>query len=418
MDAGIDIDADNTVTIDSTSDLYRYRVEHRPSPVIIKNCVATAFFGCRLDLKEIAWRCHAEFDPRSFAAAKLRLMNPQSTALLFASGKIVCTGAPSEASACVAVTQIFKMVSAIMQPGLTSLLDVKIENIVGTAHLGYGISLRRAYEWMRSSGDVTVMYSAELFPGMRFQIKRWAQQFMKQNQLTGCVPHTKILAFQDGNVVITGGKTRDDLLNSWKTLRALLVSFEVNDKVRLTTLCIFMLGLICSSAGSRRTKIADMRSQKSSTSVIVLAMITALAWLWIVSKLGIEWNANVANQKRRMQEATWTVEICKQDTTHLSKEFTLCDKAHMMIADDSRVSVLTAFEHTVRVVAGQVIDDITSLSLQAIINVSVIACASGLLAYITNYFRSVDEVDVLSPVRRARLLGAQDSVDFNIKKFA
>jgi hypothetical protein len=29
---------------------------------------------------------------------------------------------------------------------------------------------------MRESGDVTVMWSPELFPGMRFEIKRWAKQ--------------------------------------------------------------------------------------------------------------------------------------------------------------------------------------------------------------------------------------------------
>jgi transcription initiation factor TFIID TATA-box-binding protein len=218
-------------TIESDSDLSRYRQEERASPVIIKNCVATAFFGCRLDLKEIAWKCHAEFDPRSFAAAKLRVMNPQATALLFASGKIVCTGAPSEESARVAVTEIYRMVSAIMPPAVTALLDVKIENIVGTAHLGHSISLRRAYEWMRNAGDVTVLYAPELFPGMRFEIKKWAQKHMAKHRLEGNVPSTKVLAFPAGNVVITGGKSKQELLITWVTIRNLLVSFKLTDKV-------------------------------------------------------------------------------------------------------------------------------------------------------------------------------------------
>jgi transcription initiation factor TFIID TATA-box-binding protein len=198
--------------------------------------VATAFFGRTLDLKEIAWKCHAEFDPRSFAAAKLRVLQPQATALLFARGKIVCTGAPSEDSARVAVTQIYQMVIRTLAPGTTALLDVNIENIVGTAHLGYSISLQRAYEWMRSSGDVTVMYSSELFPGLRFEIKKWAKAQIQRNQLTNEPPSTKVLAFPAGNIVITGGKTRDDLLLTWITLRNLLARFALTEKVPPRTL--------------------------------------------------------------------------------------------------------------------------------------------------------------------------------------
>jgi transcription initiation factor TFIID TATA-box-binding protein len=224
-------------TIEPDSDLSRYRQEERASPVIIKNCVATAFFGCRLDLKEIAWKCHAEFDPRSFAAAKLRVMNPQATALLFASGKIVCTGAPSEESARVAVTEIYRMVSAIMPPAATALLDVNIENIVGTAHLGHSISLKRAYEWMRGAGDVTVLYAPELFPGMRFEIKKWAQKYMAKNHLEGSPPATKVLAFPAGNVVITGGKSKLELLITWIAIRNLLARFGLTDQVRLFIPC-------------------------------------------------------------------------------------------------------------------------------------------------------------------------------------
>ena len=199
-------------------DLGLYRDKKLPSPVLIRNCVATAFFGCRIDLQEIAWKYYAEFDPKSFAAAKLRLAQPKVTALIFASGKIVCTGAPSEDSARVAVTKIFQTVSASL-PKKTALLDLKIENIVGTAYLGHAISLRRAYEWMRSSGDVTVMYSPDLFPGMRFEAKRWLEK--SNNDL-----ETKVLAFEEGNVVITGGKCRDNLLDTWKMLRPLLSRFR------------------------------------------------------------------------------------------------------------------------------------------------------------------------------------------------
>lgn len=232
-----------TPDIENINDLTVYRESKQASPVIIKNCVATAFFGCRLDLREIAWKCYAEFNPKSFAAAKLRLAWPQTTALLFASGKIVCTGAPSEASARVAVTEIYRIVSSIMPAGSTSLLDLKIENIVGTAYLGYAISLDRAYKWMRDAGDVTVMYSPELFPGMRFEIKKWRGG--GGNELRQL--DTKVLSFQEGNVVITGGKTREDLLLTWRAIRDLLKAFKLSDQVSISTLiksCVFIYVVI------------------------------------------------------------------------------------------------------------------------------------------------------------------------------
>jgi hypothetical protein len=37
--------------------LENYRRRKTPSPIIIKNCVATAFFGTPLDLEEISWCC-------------------------------------------------------------------------------------------------------------------------------------------------------------------------------------------------------------------------------------------------------------------------------------------------------------------------------------------------------------------------
>jgi len=50
-----------------------------------------------LDLRKIALNCrNCEFNPRRFAAAIMRIREPKTTALIFSSGKMVCTGAKSE----------------------------------------------------------------------------------------------------------------------------------------------------------------------------------------------------------------------------------------------------------------------------------------------------------------------------------
>lgn len=395
--------------IENSNDLTVYRELNLASPVIIKNCVATAFFGCRLDLEEIAWKCHAEFDPKSFAAAKLRLASPQSTALLFASGKIVCTGAASETSARVAVTEIYRIVSSIMHPGETSLIDLKIENIVGTAYLGYKISLKRAYEWMRETGDVTVMYSPELFPGLRFEIKKWTQGHESEAKNL----NTKVLGFQDGNVVITGGKSRKDLSITWKIIRNLFTKFQLSAEVSSTShnvQCFFfsmflIFWLFTGSAAERYTH----RWQKNSETEMRVAFITlVLIWLWLISKLGVEWNRSRQHEKRRVDEATLLIAtMCRVDTNNLAREFALCEEAHVLVEDGTHGMWLRAFERTFRVVAMDVVRETGALSLATITNALLVVCAMGLLAatcnIVTKYLNEPDDFNVLSPIAQNRL---------------
>lgn len=70
---------------------------------VIHNIVATANFCCNLDLAQIVVRVrNAEYNPKRFRAVIMRIFEPRTTAMLFSSGKIVCTGAKSERLACIA----------------------------------------------------------------------------------------------------------------------------------------------------------------------------------------------------------------------------------------------------------------------------------------------------------------------------
>ena len=63
----------------------------------LRNIVATVNLDCRLDLKTIALHArNAEYNPKRFAAVIMRIREPKTTALIFASGKMVVTGAKSE----------------------------------------------------------------------------------------------------------------------------------------------------------------------------------------------------------------------------------------------------------------------------------------------------------------------------------
>lgn len=63
----------------------------------LQNIVSTVNLGCKLDLKKIALQArNAEYNPKRFAAVIMRIREPRTTALIFSSGKMVCTGAKSE----------------------------------------------------------------------------------------------------------------------------------------------------------------------------------------------------------------------------------------------------------------------------------------------------------------------------------
>lgn len=65
--------------------------------LIKRNIVSTVNLDCPLVLKDIALQArNAEYNPRRFAAVVMRLRKPKTTALVFASGKMVCTGAKTE----------------------------------------------------------------------------------------------------------------------------------------------------------------------------------------------------------------------------------------------------------------------------------------------------------------------------------
>ena len=59
--------------------------------------MSTAKLGTTLDLYKIGLEGrNVEYKPKRFAAAIMRIRDPKTTALIFRSGKMVCTGAKSE----------------------------------------------------------------------------------------------------------------------------------------------------------------------------------------------------------------------------------------------------------------------------------------------------------------------------------
>jgi transcription initiation factor TFIID TATA-box-binding protein len=102
----------------------------------LQNIVATVNLSARLDLKTIALHArNAEYNPKRFAAVIMRIREPKTTALVFASGKMVVTGAKSEDDSRLASRKYARIIQKL---GFNaSFKDFKIQNIVGSCDSKY-----------------------------------------------------------------------------------------------------------------------------------------------------------------------------------------------------------------------------------------------------------------------------------------
>lgn len=168
--------------------------------------MATVNMGCRLDLKKIALHAkNAEYNPKRFAAVIMRIREPRSTALIFASGKMVCTGAKSEHLAKLATKKYVKVIQRLDFPALFK--DYKIQNIVGSCDVKFPIRL----EGLAFSHGNFSSYEPELFPGLIYRMVQ---------------PKVVLLIFVSGKVVLTGAKTKEEIYNAFENIYPVLLEYR------------------------------------------------------------------------------------------------------------------------------------------------------------------------------------------------
>ena len=161
----------------------------------------------RLDLKQIALRCrNTEFNPRRFAAVIMRLREPRATALIFASGKMCVTGTKSTHNSTLAAKKFAYIVERVgFKP--QTYIDFKVQNIVGTADVGFPIRL----EGLVYAHSTFASYEPELFPGLIYRLVS---------------PRVVFLIFVSGKIVITGAKTEIDLSEALTKVFPVLMEFR------------------------------------------------------------------------------------------------------------------------------------------------------------------------------------------------
>ncbi|KAK2422224.1 TATA-box-binding protein [Trifolium repens] len=108
-------------------------LKQQPSDGIVpkvKHIVSTVNLDTKLDLKAIALQArNTEYNPELFPAVIMSIREPKTTALIFASGKMVCIGARSENRSKLAARKHARIIQKL---GFNAKFkDFKIHYIVG-----------------------------------------------------------------------------------------------------------------------------------------------------------------------------------------------------------------------------------------------------------------------------------------------
>ncbi|KAG7157731.1 TATA-box-binding protein-like [Homarus americanus] len=125
---------------------------------------------------------NAEYNPKRFAAVIMRIREPRTTALIFSSGKMVCTGAKSEDDSRLAARKYARIVQKLGFPA--KFLEFKIQNMVGSCDVKFPIRL----EGLVLTHSQFSSYEPELFPGLIYRMVK---------------PRIVLLIFVSGKVVLT-----------------------------------------------------------------------------------------------------------------------------------------------------------------------------------------------------------------------
>jgi len=181
--------------------------ETSPYDVKIQNVVAVATLDQEIDLLAImkVFR-NVEYRPNKFPALVFKLKRPRTSTLIFATGKMVCTGARSEKEAFSAVRNV---VRRLRKRGLVirGEPDILIANIVASADVGGEVDLEEAADVLDK-----IMYEPEQFPGLIYRMTE---------------PKVVLLIFASGKLVITGAKREEQVYEAADKIRAILIDHEL-----------------------------------------------------------------------------------------------------------------------------------------------------------------------------------------------
>ncbi|MEK6968014.1 MAG: TATA-box-binding protein [Nanoarchaeota archaeon] len=142
--------------------------------------------------KMAATLSNTEYNPEQFPGLVIRIKEPKTSALIFSSGKVVCTGARSLDKVEESIKKIIKSLEKI-NVKITIKPEIVVQNIVASGSVGMDLNLNTLAMKLRNTE-----YEPEQFPGLVYKL---------------IDPEVKatFLLFSNGKVVCTGTKSEEQV---------------------------------------------------------------------------------------------------------------------------------------------------------------------------------------------------------------
>ena len=157
----------------------------------VVNIVVSASLGHDIPLEKMAATLsNTEYNPEQFPGLVIRIKEPKTSALIFSSGKIVCTGARTMANVHESIRKIIKSLEKI-NVKIKDFPEVKIQNIVAAGSVGMDLNLNVLAMKLENTE-----YEPEQFPGLVYKLPEQKATF---------------LLFSNGKVVCTGTKSEEEV---------------------------------------------------------------------------------------------------------------------------------------------------------------------------------------------------------------
>ncbi len=142
--------------------------------------------------KMAATLSNTEYNPEQFPGLVIRIKEPKTSALIFSSGKVVCTGARSMDKVHESIKKIIKSLEKI-NIKITIKPEIEIQNIVASGSIGMDLNLNTLAMKLENTE-----YEPEQFPGLVYKLEE------AQIKAT-------FLLFSNGKVVCTGTKSEKEV---------------------------------------------------------------------------------------------------------------------------------------------------------------------------------------------------------------
>ncbi len=157
----------------------------------IQNIVATASLEHDIPLIKLAETLpNTEYNPEQFPGLVMRIKDPKTSALIFSSGKVVCTGAKSMKKIKESINKIIKNLAKI-KIRIKVKPIIKVQNMVASGEIHMDLNLN--YLAMKLENTE---YEPEQFPGLVYKLDGTRATF---------------LLFSNGKIVCTGTRSEAKL---------------------------------------------------------------------------------------------------------------------------------------------------------------------------------------------------------------